>query len=93
MSTIPSVPHISSNCWDLESVSQGLNPSKTCVLVFHCYDQNTEHKQIKGGKIDFGSWFQRLQPTAGQFVALGLRYGRTSWQKKTAQLMAARDNM
>lgn len=73
MSTIPSVPHISSTCQDLESVSQGLNPSKTCVLVFHCYDQNIGHKQIKGGKIHFGSWFLRLQPIIGQFVALGLR--------------------
>jgi hypothetical protein len=76
------------------------NVSKDTWFTWHVSQvlmlwQNTWENQLKGGKISYGSQFQRFSPRVAVSIAMGVRWGRASWwieawQSRAAFVMAAR---
>jgi hypothetical protein len=54
---------------------------RLCELAFHHCDKYLR-QSLKGGKIGFGSCFQRFQCEVSWIHYFGLRQGRVSWQQE-----------
>jgi hypothetical protein len=62
------------------------NSIQLILVRFPDWNQNTQHKQVNGGRTYFGSWFHRIQC----MVISSTHLGRTLWWQEYLYLMADR---